>query len=50
MSTILIIVLVLILIAALPAWPYSAQWGYGPGGIVSLALIVVVILALIGRI
>lgn len=50
MSTILIAVLVLVLIGALPAWPYNAKWGYGPGAGVSLVLVAVVILALTGRI
>jgi Protein of unknown function (DUF3309) len=39
LSTILIVILVLILIGALPTWPYSSRWGYGPGGIVGLVLI-----------
>ncbi len=46
----LIVVLVLFLVAALPAWPHSAQWGYGPSGILSLFLIVAFLLALSGRI
>jgi hypothetical protein len=50
LSTVLIIILVLILIGALPTWPYSSRWGYGPGGIVGLVLIIVLILALMGRI
>ncbi len=50
LSTILIIVLILILVGALPTWGYSSGWGYGPGGIVGLILIIVVILALLGRI
>lgn len=49
LSTILIIILILILLGALPTWPYSSGWGYGPGGIVGVILIVVVILALMGR-
>lgn len=49
MSTILIIILVLLLVGALPAWPYSSGWGYGPGGIVGLLLVVVLVLALTGR-
>jgi hypothetical protein len=49
LSTILIIVLILILIGALPTWPHSAGWGYGPGGIVGLILVIVLILALLGR-
>ena len=50
LSTILIIVLVLLLIGALPSWPYSAGWGYGPGGLLGTILVIVVILALLGRI
>jgi Protein of unknown function (DUF3309) len=50
LSTILIIVLILLLIGALPAWPYSSGWGYYPGGGLGLVLIIVLILALSGRI
>jgi hypothetical protein len=50
LSTILIVLLILMLIGALPAWPHSAGWGYGPGGGLGLILIIVVILALMGRI
>jgi hypothetical protein len=50
LSTILIIVLVLLLIGALPTWPYSSGWGYYPGGGLGLVLIIVLILALSGRI
>jgi len=49
MSTILLIVLVLVLLGALPSWPYSRSWGYGPSGVLGLVLVVVVILALTGR-
>lgn len=49
LSTILIIILILILIGALPRWGYSRDWGYGPGGLVGLILLIVVILALLGR-
>lgn len=49
LSTILIIVLILILIGAIPAWPYSRGWGYGPSGILGVILIVVLILLLTGR-
>jgi hypothetical protein len=49
MTTILIILLILILIGALPRWGYSSNWGYGPGGIVGVILIIVIILALTGR-
>ncbi|GLK67883.1 DUF3309 domain-containing protein [Hansschlegelia plantiphila] len=50
MSTILIIILVLLVIGAFPAWPYSRGYGYGPSGILGVILIVLVILALTGRI
>ncbi|HXW49888.1 MAG TPA: DUF3309 family protein [Xanthobacteraceae bacterium] len=49
LGTILIIVLILLLIGALPTWPYSAGWGYYPGGGLGLILIIVIILALAGR-
>jgi len=50
LGTILLIILILLLIGAIPAWPYSRGWGYAPGGLVSALLIVVVILLLTGRI
>ncbi|MEK9285625.1 MULTISPECIES: DUF3309 family protein [unclassified Bradyrhizobium] len=50
LSTILVIILILLLIGALPTWPYSAGWGYYPGGGIGLILIIVVVLALAGRI
>ncbi len=49
LSTILLIVLILILVGALPTWGYSREWGYGPGGLVGVVLIIVLILALMGR-
>ena len=49
LSTILIILLVLLLIGALPRWGHSANWGYGPSGLLGIILIVVVILLLTGR-
>jgi hypothetical protein len=49
LSTILIIVLILLLIGALPTWPYSSGWGYYPGGGLGLVLIIVLILVLMGR-
>jgi len=49
LSIILIIVLILLLIGALPTWPYSTGWGYYPGGGIGLILIIVVVLALVGR-
>jgi hypothetical protein len=50
LGTILLIILILLLIGALPAWPYSGAWGYGPSGILGTVLIVVLILVLLGRI
>lgn len=49
MLTILLIILVLILIGALPTWPYSAGWGYYPSGGIGLIVIVLVVLLLVGR-
>jgi hypothetical protein len=49
MGTILIILVVLLLLGALPTWPYSGSWGYYPSGGLGLVLIIVVILALSGR-
>jgi hypothetical protein len=48
-STILLIVLVLLLIGALPAWPYSSAWGYYPSGGLGLLLIVLLVLIVTGR-
>jgi hypothetical protein len=50
MGTILIIILILLLIGAVPAWPYSRGWGYAPTGIIGLILVVLLILVLLGRI
>lgn len=49
-GTILVIILVLILLGAIPAWPHSRGWGYGPSGILGVILVVVLILLLMGRI
>lgn len=48
-GTVLLIVLVLIIIGALPTWPYSRGWGYHPSGILGAILIVLLILLLVGR-
>lgn len=48
--TILIIVLILVLIGALPRWGHSANWGYGPSGILGLILVVLLILVLMGKV
>ncbi|MBM9537909.1 DUF3309 domain-containing protein [Desulfobulbus alkaliphilus] len=50
MGTILLIVLILILVGAIPAWPHSRSWGYAPSGAIGLILIIVLILFLMGRI
>jgi len=50
MGTILLIILVLLLLGALPAWPHSRNWGYAPGGGLGLVLIIVLVLVLMGRI
>lgn len=49
LGTVLLIVLVLLLIGAIPSWPYSRGWGYGPSGILGAILVVVLILFLMGR-
>jgi uncharacterized protein DUF3309 len=49
MSTILIVIVVLILLGAVPAWPHSRNWGYGPSGGLGLVLLILVILLLTGR-
>ena len=49
MGTILLIILILLLIGALPAWPYSSGWGYWPSGGLGLILLILIILAVTGR-
>lgn len=49
-STILIIVLILFLIGALPSWPHSKSWGYGPSGGLGTILIILIVLMLLGYI
>ena len=48
LGTILLIVLILVLIGALPTWPYSSGWGYGPTGGVGLLLVVLILLLVFG--
>jgi hypothetical protein len=50
MRTILLIVVIILLLGALPAWPYSTGWGYYPSGGLGLVLLILIILALMGRI
>jgi hypothetical protein len=49
MGTILLIILILLLVGALPTWPYSSGWGYYPSGGIGLIVLVIIILALMGR-
>ncbi len=49
MPTILLVILVLLLLGAVPLWPYSRDWGYIPGGGIGLVLLIVLILVLSGR-
>jgi hypothetical protein len=48
-GTILLVVLVLLLLGVIPAWPHARSWGYAPGGIVGVLLVVVLVLFLMGR-
>lgn len=50
LGTILLIILILLLVGALPTWPYSAGWGYYPTGGLGLLLVIVIVLLLVGRI
>ena len=50
LGTILLIILILLLIGAIPTWPHSRNWGYGPSGGVGLILVIIIVLLLMGRI
>jgi hypothetical protein len=50
MATILLIILILLLIGALPTWPYSRNWGYAPGGGLGVIVVILLILVLMERI
>ncbi len=50
LGTILLVVLILLLIGVIPAWPHSRQWGYGPSGGLGLVVIILIILVLLGKI
>ncbi len=50
MGTILLIILIVLLLGALPTWPYSAAWGYYPSGGLGLLLLIVIVLLVLGRI
>ena len=49
LSTLLLVVLILVLVGALPTWPHSRSWGYGPSGLVGVLLVVLLVAALLGR-
>ena len=49
LSTILIVVLILMLVGAIPSWPHSKNWGYGPSGGLGLVVLILIILVLTGR-
>ena len=50
MSTILLVIVILLLVGGLPTWPYSSGWGYYPSGGLGLVLLILLILALTGRV
>ncbi len=50
LGTVLLIILILMLIGAIPSWPHSKSWGYGPSGAISLIVVIILILLLTGRI
>lgn len=49
MGLILLIIVILLLVGAVPRWPYSASWGYGPSGLLGVVLIILLLLLLLGR-
>lgn len=49
LGTVLLIVLILLLIGAIPSWPHSRSWGYGPSGLLGLVVVVVLVLLVMGR-
>jgi hypothetical protein len=49
LGTVLLVVLILLLLGAIPSWPHSRNWGYGPSGLLGIVLIVILILVLTGR-
>jgi hypothetical protein len=50
MATILLVILILLLLGALPTWPYSSGWGYYPSGGLGLVVVIIVVLLVLGRI
>jgi hypothetical protein len=49
-STVLLVILILLLVGALPAWPHAAGWGYGPSGLLTVVVVVLLVLVLMGRV
>ena len=49
LGTILLILLILVLIGVIPAWPHARSWGYGPSGVVGVVLLIIVVLLVMGR-
>lgn len=49
LGTILLIVLILMLVGALPTWPHSSNWGYGPTSVLGVVVLIIVVLLLMGR-
>lgn len=49
LGTILLIVLILLLIGAIPSWPHSRSWGYGPSGLLGVVVLVIIVLLVTGR-
>ncbi len=49
LGTILLIILILMLIGAIPSWPHSRSWGYGPSGGLGLVVVIIIVLLLMGR-
>ena len=50
LGTILVVLLILFLLGALPSWPHSRNWGYGPSGGLGIVLIIIIVLLVLGRI
>lgn len=49
LGTIVLIILILLVIGAIPSWPYSQGWGYGPSGLLGVVVLIVIVLLLTGR-
>jgi hypothetical protein len=50
LGTVLLIILILLLLGAIPTWPHSRGWGYGPSGLVGVVLVILIVLFLLGKI